>query len=183
MNHASDHFLLRFILVAGFLLGSLVLPLHAASADQSTPLVVLAAKKLGVRACLPAIAQLAEADTQGATSQNIVVNWNRKTPDKSPFFTMTALGGGGQHAVLSITAIPLGRNGCAVMVQRVFSSAESCSLIAQRQLSNFVGGTLINGVLVYNSPARPEETYTLMQDSNNCTVIYRNAISRWVPSQ
>lgn len=183
MNRLREYLRSWVLLSAGVLLvgpGFMLLPLNAARADEPEPLVALAAKKVGVRACLPAIKELAEKNSKGAASQNIVVNWNRKTPDRSPFFSMTALGGGSEHAILSITAMPLGRGDCAVMVQRVFSSTESCSLVAQRQLADFVGGPLIDGVLVYNSPSRPEETYTLMQDGSSCTVIYRNAIPHWV---
>lgn len=148
-------------------------------AAPQAPLVVLAAKKLGIRACLPGITQIATASIGDATEQNIMVDWNRKTPNDSPFFSMTALNNGSRHAIISITAIPLPHEGCSLMVQRVFSMTTSCSLIAQRDLTAYVGGQLINGVLVYNNPARPEETYTLMQNDNNCTVIFRNDIPHW----
>lgn len=151
----------------------------AAATKPPIPLVVLAAKKLGVKVCLPAIAQAAQDNIVGAKQQNIMVNWDRSAPNAAPFFTMTALGAGNQHAILSITAIPLAHKGCALMVQRVFSSPTSCSLIAQRDLASYVGGALIDGVLVYNNPAKPTETYTLMQNSNNCTVVFRNDIQNW----
>lgn len=172
-------FIMIYLVLAGF--GSSFVTFHVARAEQKTPLVVLAAKKLGIQACLPALTQAAEENTKGATDQDIVLDWNRKSPNSSPFFTMTALGSGSEHAVLSITAIPLPRRGCALMVQRVFSSPESCSVIAQRDLSAYVGGRLIEGVLVYNNPRQPAETYTLMQNSNNCTVIFRNDTPRWSP--
>lgn len=153
----------------------------AATVKPQLPLVVMAAKKLGIKACLPAITQAAIANTKGAIEQNIVVDWNRKTPNDATFFSMTALSTRSRHAILSITAIPLPHKGCALMVQQTFSLTDSCSLIAQRDLTSYVGGQLINGVLVYNNPDHPEETYTLMQNTNNCTVIYRNAIPRWMP--
>lgn len=156
---------------------------YAAPPPQKLPLVVMAAKKLGIKACLPAITQAAEANSSGAVEQNIVVDWNRKTPNDAPFFSMTALGAGDHRAILSITAIPLPHKNCALMVQRVFSSLDSCSLIAQRDLTAYVGGQLIGGVLIYNNPARPEETYTLMQNKNNCTVVFRNDIPKWMPER
>lgn len=153
----------------------------AAKAAPQPPLVVLAAKKIGIKACLPAITQIATAGTVGATEQDIVLDWNRKTPDSAPFFSMTALNDGTTRAILSITAIPLKPSGCSLMVQRIFSSTDTCSIIAQRNLSAFVGGRLIDGVFVYSNPSRPEETYTLMQNSNNCSIIFRNDISKWSP--
>lgn len=152
-----------------------------AKAESQPPLVVLAAKKLGIKACLPAITQIATADTAGATEQDIVLDWNRKAPDSSPFFSMTALSDGTRRAILSITATPLKPRGCALMVQRIFSSTDTCAVIAQKNLPSFIGGRLIDGVLVYSNPSDPEETYTLMQNSNNCSVIFRNNIPKWSP--
>ena len=167
------------LFMAGLGLGILAAP--AAHADQPTPLVVLAAKKIGIQACLPAITQVAYKYTAGATDQDITLDWNRKAPNSAPFFSMTAMSHGTEHAVLSITAIPLDRHGCALMVQRVFSSTDSCSLIAQRDLSAYVGGRLIDGVLVYSDPSHPQSNYTLVQNSNNCAVIFRTDIPRWSP--
>ena len=157
----------------------IALKAEAAPAEPKSPLVVMAAKKLGIKVCLSAITNVSKANIQGATEQNIVVDWNRKTPNEAPFFSMTALNAGSRHAVLSITAIPLPHKGCALMVQRVFAMADSCSLIAQRDLTSYVGGELVNGILIYNNPARPEETYTLMQNTNNCTIIFSNDIPDW----
>lgn len=168
-------------LVAVVLLWGLSPAAHSEQNEPKKPLVAMAAEKLGVKACLPAISQVAEKNSVGADEQNIVVDWNRKTPDKSPFFSMTALGAGASHAILTIVAMPLGNKNCALMVQRVFSSSDSCSLIAQRDLSSYVGGKLIEGVLVFSNPNQPEETYTLMQNSQNCTVIFRNDIPKWLP--
>lgn len=170
---------LKAALFAGLLLWGLPLAAHSQQNNPSQPLVAIAAKKLGVKACLPAISQAAQENSAGANEQDIVVDWNRKVPDKSPFFSMTALGAGASHAALTIVAMPLGGQGCALMVQRVFSKPGSCSLIAQRELSSYVGRQLIAGVFVYSDPDHPEKTYTLMQTPQNCTVIYRNDIPKW----
>lgn len=167
------------LVLTGFCLSLGVAP--TAWASTETPLVALAAKKIGVKVCLEAITKVATDNMAGVVDQNIVVNWNKKDPNGEPFFSMTALGAGEQRAILSITAIPLAQHkGCALMVERIFTSAQLCSVIGNNQLSTFVGGSLIKGVFVYQDPENREETYTLMQNSNNCTVIFRREIPKWV---
>lgn len=167
------------LILTGFFLSLGVAP--TAWASPEAPLVALAAKKIGVKACLEAITKVATDNMVGAVDQDIVINWNKKDPNGEPFFSLTALGAGEQRAILSITAIPLAQHkGCALMVQRVFTSTQLCSDIANNQLSTFVGGSLIKGVFVYQDPENREETYTLMQNSNNCTIIFRREIPKWV---
>lgn len=153
-----------------------------AAPSQQVPLVALAAKKVGVRQCLPAISKIAEQLTAGATEQDIVINWNNKTPNNSPFFSLTGMGAGAKHAVLSITAMPTKPGNCALMIERVSSSTESCSTIGNRDLASFQGGKLIDGITVYQNPAHPEETFTLIQNSESCTVVLRQAMFEWPPS-
>lgn len=178
-NIKKIHVLKKNILISVFLTLTFPPAVHAELPNSPVPLVAMAAKKIGVKACLAAITKVAEKNSSGATSQNIVVNWNRKSPDSSPFFSMTALGAKSNYAVLSITAFPLPHKGCALMVERTFSSSESCSVIAQKNLSSYLSDQLIEGVMVYQDPVRPEETYTLVQNNNNCTVFFRNSIPKW----
>lgn len=149
-------------------------------ASPPVPLVVLAAQKIGIRRCLPAIKAIAERGVTGVTMQDIVLNWDHATPDDAPFFSLTGMGKDTQRAALSITAVPT-TSSCAVMVERVSSGGESCATVAARELSGMVGGQLINGIIVYQNPRAPEETYTLIQSQGSCTVIRRQAIFQWPP--
>ncbi|HEY8604401.1 hypothetical protein [Tsuneonella suprasediminis] len=173
------------LVAGGVLAGYLARPVLAAAptnaAAGSPPLVALAAQQVGVRRCLPAINAVAQRGVAGATMQDIVINWDHDSPDGSPFFSLTGLGAGERRAALSITTIPTAKGGCSVLVERVSSSAASCKTVAERQLGSAVGALLIDGILVYQSKERPEETFTLVQNTENCTIIRRQAAFEWPP--
>ncbi|HEY2751635.1 MAG TPA: hypothetical protein VGI62_09780 [Phenylobacterium sp.] len=156
---------------------------HAAPARNNTPLVTLAAQKIGVRQCLPAVTSIAQRGLLGATMQDIVLNWDHQAPDAGPFFSMTGMGAAVQRATLSITAVPVAGGSCAVLVERVSSGADNCSIVATRDLPPMPGGKLIDGITVYQNPKQPEETYTLVQNPGSCIVIRRQVVFKWSAGQ
>jgi len=143
--------------------------------------VAAAARQVGIRRCLPAISAIAQRATSGATAQDVIIDWDRQTPDAAPFFSLTALGNGTQKAALTIAAIPT-VGGCAILVERMSASAQSCSQIAAAELATFRSGVLIEGITVYQNPQAAGETYTLVDNSSGCMIVRRQATMKWPPT-
>lgn len=171
------------VAVAGVATGYLARPVSAATPQAKAPLVVLAAQQVGVRRCLSAINAVAVRGTTGALLQDVVVNWDRVTPDAAPFFSLTGMGNGSLRAALTITAIPTSKGSCAILVERISSGAASCRQVAATDLPQTAGASLIDGIDVYQNPDHPEETFTLIQNSGGCIVIRRQTSFEWPPRQ
>lgn len=166
------------LLLAGFLCGHLSAAGQGAVRPRAEPLVTAAARTLGVKRCLPMIAAIAQRATTGATMQDIIVDWDRDAPDAAPFFSLTGLGNGSQRAALTIAAIPT-PTGCAVLVERASFSAQTCVAVAAAELPGFPSARLIDGIMVYQNPNQPGETYTLINNASGCLILRRQASLKW----
>lgn len=142
------------------------------------PLVTAAARQVGVRRCLPAIAAVAKRTTNGATQQDVIIDWDRQAPDTASFFSLTGLGNGTQRAALTIAANPTPR-GCSILVERMSASDQPCAQIAANELPGFRSGVLIEGITVYQNPQVAGETYTLVENPSGCMIIRRQATMKW----
>lgn len=151
------------------------------SPTPAEPLVTAAARQVGVRRCLPAIAAVAQRATSGATMQDVIIDWDRQIPDMAPFFSLTGLGNGSQRAALTIAAIPTS-SGCAILVERMSASDLTCAQIATNELPGFRSGALIEGITVYQNPQAAGETYTLITNPAGCMIIRRQATLKWPPA-
>ncbi|CAH0496452.1 hypothetical protein NVSP9465_01486 [Novosphingobium sp. CECT 9465] len=166
------------LVVAGFLCGHLSAAGQGVRPAKPEPLVVSAARTLGVKRCLPMISGIAQRATSGATMQDIIVDWDRAAPDAAPFFSLTGLGNGSQRAALTIAAIPT-QAGCAVLVERASFSQQTCTAVAASELQGFPSARLIDGIMVYQNPAQPGETYTLITNTGGCLILRRQASLKW----
>ncbi|UYY77316.1 hypothetical protein [Sphingomonas sp. R1] len=166
------------VALGSFLLGRMADAGPTGAAPAKEPLVVAAARTVGVKRCLPMIAAIAQRATAGATLQDIIVDWDRKMPDSAPFFSLTGLGNGTLRAALSIAAIP-SPAGCAVLVERVSYAARPCAAVASGELGGFPSGQLIDGITVYQNPRQAGETYSLISNNGGCLVLRRQASLNW----
>lgn len=164
--------------LAGFLLGQMAAAGPKAAPPPKEPLVVAAARTVGVKRCLPMITAIAQRGTAGATLQDIIIDWDRKVPDSAPFFSMTGLGNGTLRAALTIAAVP-SPAGCAVLVERVSYAPRACSAVAAADLAGFPSGQLIDGITVYQNPHQAGETYSLISSNSGCLVLRRQASLNW----
>ncbi|OAN59494.1 hypothetical protein A7X12_24640 [Sphingomonas sp. TDK1] len=162
----------------GFLAGHVAAAVQRQSPPAKEPLVVAAARTVGVKRCLPTISAIAQRATAGATMQDIIVDWDRKVPDEAPFFSLTGLGNGTMRAVLTIAAIPAPA-GCAVLVERISFAARDCASVAASDLAGFPSGQLIAGIMVYQNPKQAGETYSLISNNNGCLILRRQASLNW----
>lgn len=168
-------------LVVGLAVGNLSASAQNAMGPPSLPsepLVTAAARQVGVRKCLPAISAIAERGTMGATLQDVIIDWDRQVPDAAPFFSLTGLGAGQQRATMTIAAIPTPL-GCAVLVERMSATTQSCSQVAASELKGYPSGQLIDGISVYQNPQSASETYTLVTNGTGCMIVRRQATMKW----
>lgn len=164
--------------LCAFLVGNIS---AAQTAQIETPLLTQAARQLGIRKCLPAIAAISERGTAGATQQDIVLDWDRRQPDNAPVFALTGLGIGQQRAALTITAIPLQVGNCAVMVERISQASVDCTAVATNEFPNYPSAPLIDKIRVYQNPVNANETYTLISSDKSCLIIRRQSSFQWPP--
>lgn len=170
-------------LCAGIAIGQTLAPRKPAPPAQA--LVVSAARQLGVRRCLPALSAVAQRAVQGAVLQDIMVDWDRQVPDAYPFFSLTGLGADKQRAILTIAAAPgTGASGgagggCAIQVERISATPQSCASVAANELPGYPGAALIDGILVHQNPKQPGETYALMSNGTGCVIVRRQTAMRW----
>jgi hypothetical protein len=182
--NASTKFCWRYfgvvtIVLAATLLLSLTPMRSVAQTPASEPLVTQAARSVGVRRCFPAIEAIAKRATVGVSQQDIVLDWDRRSPDSGAFFSLTGIGAGKQRAVVTISAFPQTPGNCAVLVERISALPGACDIVAATELRGFQPTQLIPGITIYQSSAQSAETYTLVDGSGACLLIRRQAALRW----
>ena len=159
------------VLVAG---GRLGWPVKAQpNAPAGEPLVASASRQIGVRRCLAAIDSVSRRVTQGATRQDIMMDWDRARPDVGPLFALTGMSDGRRKALFTLAAAPTPEGGCSLMAERIGVEKVTCQNFAATELSGYQSSALIDGISVYYSRARPGETFTLTNAGTNCLVVRR----------
>jgi hypothetical protein len=132
-----------------------------------------AARTLGVQQCGPDIDAIAPRVFAGSERQDIVLDWDRRTVDRAPFFSLTGLQYRDGAALFTLTTIPQPAGGCTVLAEHVSASAMSCTEVARRQLPGYQGTPLVRAVTVYTSAAHAHETVTLVQAPPGCLMLRR----------
>ncbi|MCX4159620.1 MULTISPECIES: hypothetical protein [Paraburkholderia] len=146
------------------------------------PLVAKSAKTVGVKQCYEAVHQISERAVENAVHQDVLLDWDRNTPDTQPFFSMTGLEFERSSAAFSLTAIPSGSRGaCTVLAERISSASSSCNEVARLQLTGYKPVPLVGLVTVYTTPTHPRETVTLIDTKPSCLIIRRQVKYDWVP--
>ena len=172
------------VLLSGIGIGHFVTESRAAGASlPREALITSAARTLGIKRCLPAIAAIGQRSVVGATMQDIMLDWDRESPDTAPFFSFTGLGAGNQRAAVTLVAIPGANAGCSVLVERVSGSASSCAAVAANELPHYPATRLIDGITIYQNPSQTSETYALVNSGSGCVVIRRQTAFKWPPQR
>lgn len=89
--------------------GVLVPPRQAAAPVNS---LAAAAANVGLKRCLPALQRLSSAAVQGAKSNDVLLDWDRKRTNDSATFAMIGMEYANGGAAMSITAIPEADGAC-----------------------------------------------------------------------
>ena len=149
------------------------------------PVLARAAQTVGVRRCLAAIAVVAQRNGEGATNQDVLLDWDHGAPDASAFFSLTGLEyGPGRSAALSLTTAPEAvGGGCSILAERISAAPVACAEVARTELGGYTGHPLLASITVYVDPGKPRETVTLINSPPGCLVIRRQVQYAWPPNQ
>jgi hypothetical protein len=146
------------------------------------PVLARAAQTIGVRRCLSAITAIAGRTGQGATHQDVILDWDHRTPDAAAFFSLTGLEYGPLSAAFSLTTVPDATGGCSILAERISAAPIACRLVAQRELTGYTGTPLLSSITVYTNPRTPRETVTLVNSPPGCLIVRRQVEYGWRPA-
>jgi hypothetical protein len=152
-------------------------------ATEPTPILAQAARTVGIRRCLGAIAVVAQRNGIGATRQDVLVDWDHGAPDASAFFSLTGQEFGARSAALSVTTAPEAvGGGCSILAERISAAPISCREVARTELGDYTPHPLLASINVYVNPTHPRETVTLVNSGPGCLVIRRQVQYSWPSS-
>jgi hypothetical protein len=139
----------------------------------SLPVLAQAARTIGISRCLPAITAISRQTSQGATHEDVLLDWDHGQPDQAAFFSLTGLEFGTRSAAVSLTTVPEAQGGCSVLAERISAAPVACPVIAEQELKGFVGHPLLSSITVYTNPQTPRQTVTLVNSAPGCLIIRR----------
>ncbi len=156
-------------------------PQLPAQVAKSTALdtLTLAAKNVGVVRCLPAISRLSSLVVSGSTGNDVLVDWDRKSADTRPFFSLSGVEYKNASLAFSLTAVPDSQGGCSVAAERISVAPFTCSSIAQQELPGYSVNRLLATFTVYVSPQDPGASVTLIDSAPGCLIIRRHVEFDW----
>jgi hypothetical protein len=167
----------------GLLLAVLLLfvPTAQAQTGAKTPenLLALASKSVGVVQCQPALARMAGLALVGATSHDILFDWDKKQPNQGPFFSLIGMTVPTGGAMASVIVVPKPNGECVVFAERFTAPPFSCESIAQVELLTYKKVQLIPGFAVYTSKEDPFSTVNLIDSPPSCLVLRRYVQYDW----
>ena len=141
--------------------------------------LTLAAKNVGVVRCLPAISRLSSLVVSGSTGNDVLVDWDRKSADTRPFFSLSGVEYKNASLAFSLTAVPDSQGGCSVAAERISVAPFTCSSIAQQELPGYSVNRLLATFTVYVSPQDPGASVTLIDSAPGCLIIRRHVEFDW----
>ena len=155
------------------------------SVAQVAPTTVLAqaAQSVGVRRCYSAINLVSSRVFSDAQHEDVVLDWDHKSPDTAPFFSLSGMEYQSGAAVFSLTTVPALMGGCAILAERISSAPLSCKDVARSELAGYHGTPLVKAVTVYTAPGRPRETVTLVDAPPSCVIVRRQVQFEWGAAQ
>lgn len=153
------------------------------SPQSGATVLARAAQTVGVRRCYAAVDQVSKRTFAGSQHADIVLDWDRTTPDEEPFFSLSGLQYPDGVATLSLTTVPSPGGGCSMLVERISTEAHACRDVARGELTGYQATALVKGVTVYTMASRPRESVTLIDALPACVVIRRQAAFHWGRAQ
>lgn len=138
-----------------------------------------AVTSVGVKRCLPAVSRLASLNVQGSRSHDVLLDWDRKTPDGGPLFSLIGMEFPNGGVAASITAVPDLGGGCTVAAERISVAPYTCASIAQQELPTYKMTRLLPIYAVYTDDKEPGSSVSLIDSPPGCLVIRRFVEYAW----
>jgi hypothetical protein len=148
---------------------------------KSAPIdtLTLAATNVGIKRCLPAISRLSSLVVSGSTGNDVLVDWDRKNADASPFFSLSGVEYKNASLAFSLTAVPDSQGGCSVAAERISVAPFTCNSIAQQELAGYNTTRLLATFTVYVNPKDPGASVSLIDSPPGCLIIRRHVEFDW----
>ena len=172
-----------------FAIGSFCSPLLAqtqllveattASKPTTQNLLAEAARSVGATQCLPAIERLSALAVNGSRTHEVLVDWDRKTPNTAPLFSLIGVIFPGSIAAASITAVPQVGGQCAIAAERISVAPYTCKSIAEVELKGYKASPLLPMFTVYTSSNDPGASVSLIDSPPSCLIIRRHIQYGW----
>lgn len=149
------------------------------SPQSGATILAKAAQTVGIRRCYAAVDEVSKRTFAGAQHADVVLDWDRTTPDDEPFFSLSGLQYADGVAALSLTTVPSPGGGCSMLVERISTASHVCREVAREELPGYQATMLVKGVTVYTMASRPRESVTLIDASPACVIVRRQAAFHW----
>jgi len=135
--------------------------------------LVLAAGNVGVRRCLPALAELSSIGIRDAIRNDVLIDWDRRRPDGAPVFSLIGFENAKGNGAMSISAMPEADGTCSVGVLRTAYEPHPCRQVAERDLKGYKATRLIDHMMVYTRDDQPGSTVSLIDSAPGCLTLRR----------
>jgi hypothetical protein len=162
-------------------------PLHAQTflPDQkalTSNLLSQAARQIGISQCLKAIDRLAGLAVDKSLKHDLIVDWDRRQPDKGPFFSLIGIEYLGTAAAATIAVVPDGSESCTVAAERISVAPYTCESVGRVELSDHKRTTLLPTMNVYTLSTDMGSSVTLIDSPPGCLIIRRLVQYNWKPN-
>lgn len=149
------------------------------SNELSATVLANAAREIGIRRCYDAIAQVSSRVFDQSKRADILLDWQRASPDIGPLFSLSGIEFPQSSALLSLVTVPGVTGGCSVLAERISSAPLSCSQVARSELTGYQATQLVKAVVVYTDSARPREAVVLVDTPPSCLILRRQVQFQW----
>ncbi len=160
-------------------------PSAAPAKAPAAPVTVLAhaAQEIGIRRCYDAVAQVSARVFDRSARADILLDWQRASPDVGPMFSLSGIEFPQSSALLSLVTVPGIAGGCSVLAERISSAPLSCAQVARSELNGYHATQLVKSVMVYTESTRPREAVVLVDTPPSCLILRRQVQFQWGAAQ
>jgi len=141
--------------------------------------MVAAARNVGVARCLPALNRMSSLALQSAVTHDVLLDWDRQAPDRSPFFGLMGVTNGATGTFVNTYVLMPDGDTCTVMAERIAWAPEACPQVARQELPNYQVTPLLPGMAVLTNPQDAGSSVSLIDAGQGCIVLRRFVQYRW----
>jgi hypothetical protein len=149
-----------------------VLAQPGAPASPRNPLAIAAAN-VGVHQCLAMLSALAGIGVRDASNSDVLLDWDRRRPDKAPVFSLLGLEHANGNAAMSVAATPEADGSCSVAAEHIAFDHRMCKQVAQKDLQGYQMTQLLPHMAVYTRAQEPGSSISLIDAPPGCLTIRR----------
>lgn len=147
--------------------------LNAPTQTGSTNALAAAVNNVGAKQCGSQITALSALGVQGASNNDVLLDWDHKRVNGSPIFSLIGLDYPSNAAAMSITAVPEADGTCSMSAERISVAPVACKTVAAQELQGYRATPLLRHMTVYTDGKDAGSSVSLIDSSPGCLVIRR----------